>query len=490
MAIALKDEKIIGDVTSKTYTLLNTCNAAKDNQEEQLKDCLNTIWNYDKITPRLSVIRNLYRLTQNPELLISIFLAKGLGDLRRILTEKFAVKNEPFVEFLKDIFSISNQYIRSAKKTYISDLQDRIYSFAYKNNGDYLVPIENRRTEYTNGDGIPLPLAIANEDENFIVSEGFLEKYILYFDFLLNDNQVLELYHKKILDIEKVSGEIDYLCFLNKDVGPNGPVVLIDKFKELFPFKKFMVYNQDHRTEEKDRYIFIDCDPPSENDRISINYDLVLSGNGIQDACQKIELKFDCDVIGVVVLYSSTENIVSKKYNIEAIFGDNDLPNNARLYTIDRKTIIKDNTLENLEGKMDEHNITKIISTNDSVGLIKLLEQDEYGTLDRLFRLIDKKQFDPALRKKSIELWSTIFEYYLENNRENAIDSLCERLALAKSEYKIITTENIFVRFATFISAFLVAGNPVTGAKVVKKIHDYALSYGKGKYRNLLYSNI
>lgn len=196
------------------------------------------------------------------------------------LTESFAIPVDFLRDFLEKYFEavkLFSEKREKESKALFQELMNKI-------DNAQLSPIDSRVEHYRTSDG-PAFIARAKKNEYFIAATGKLRRNFPYFDSWLKYEKdfIINYYTKSIrMALQDKKG---YLVFIQKQVGPHGPILLKDYLIDN-GFDEFGVVLIKNGIPEIERH----C----ENKDYCILYDLVLSGDGIK-YYESVLSRFDSD---------------------------------------------------------------------------------------------------------------------------------------------------------------------------------------------------
>ncbi len=233
-----------------------------------------------------------------------------LFKMRSLLTETYAIKLEAF----KDLFSklASNIYAFLDTHDPMYTIEMNKFMNLYQYIGDYFIHARERKEKFDLGYKMPFYMAVPRHDETFVVSKGNLKDYLIWFDFWTDKNEDAEClveYYANLMNGNN-RNSFTHICLVNKELGPRGPRGLEDIFKEKFPDKKIIRYNQ--KSFNGSPFEGID---EQENQPIKANicYDLFDTGKGLRNCEDDLYKGYCGQVIKNVVLYQYPE----PEYDIE-----------------------------------------------------------------------------------------------------------------------------------------------------------------------------
>ena len=156
----------------------------------------------------------------------------------------------------------------------VASIKDLFVSF--QENTDNYTAVTQRKWEYQDTKlGGPIYFAKAERDEAFIVSQGFLEDKMIYFDFWDSPDEKLwlaNLYKNKIEFIEdSIHEKINYIFIPRKTRGPAGPETIRSELGQVLQGKSIniQVIKNNQRTGQ-------------ENGTAAIVYDLLGTGENAE----------------------------------------------------------------------------------------------------------------------------------------------------------------------------------------------------------------
>jgi len=220
-------------------------------QGEQ-QQALHALWRYPGVR-----VDNLENLEKDERLHDYLDLAQTIHRFRERVTEQAVVTLPRLGRLLEDVGRIL-----SRRRHVTPLLTERFNAFLER-----VEPLTDYEREE---EGLRF-YRVDEEKKAFIVSDGFLRNFLLYYDLIRSD--VLPFYRAAAADA-------DHLLFLTKEYGPTGPV----KDREAFatPHTIYHCLGQEPFT-------------PSEGptpEHLCILADLILSGNGLATAYQRYTQRF------------------------------------------------------------------------------------------------------------------------------------------------------------------------------------------------------
>jgi len=456
-----KIEYLLGD--------LNTFAGEKDKSR-----LLQKLWIFSKEIDGAGRIDYLYSINRSNRVLFAHELASQIDNLRKRITEKYAIKKTALDDFVDQISLVILNFTRSESLGDIDRVSKVVSDFRIRE--DAFVPIEDRKViaEYNGGH---FYASISHLDEKFIVSNGYLTDFMIYFDFWSQEKGWLsDKYVQLIKQIESQIGEISHLCFMYKDVGSFGPVQIVDYIKERIPEKKIFYFNL-ASPEEDNPFEFNGSEPPTEFENVCINYDLIFSGAGILSGSSKIRARFNCKNVSAVVLY---------KYPI----GSSDMIDKILYKTIFQKKFV-DRIFEDYRKTVLLKPNTKILNMRDEIqgilknrsydSLVGLFREDERHALNTLYELIKEKSLD--IGKQGKDVWKRVFKFYLDSGNTEKIDEICSNLAKLNVEINKTAFMDIVEALGAGIGAATTSAHPSGGVDFQEKIKNYFIKKEARKYK-------
>lgn len=422
--------------------LTQSFRAISKKTESSTDDAVRALWTWSK---KLRSVNFRYtHLTKDP---LSVLFAEALFAqieyLRLNITERYAVKIKPFEAIIHDIGSAVTQSLESPEQRLAKQIQD---IFLLRQDG-YLVPIEERK-ETIQIPGIakaPTIWAIADPGERFIVASGFLREDLMFFDFLLeNEDWIVEQYAKKIREFESEGHPVSHLCFIHKEVGAQGPIAIEAKIRQQFPKKGVIYYMQNDLDMELAVHIPQGQSPPTKTDVVCILYDLVITGSGLQQASKAIKQKYGCESVAVVLL----------------IYPDSDYPEQRQAEIVKRTQAIFPSeviqVVEDYRKDVDEYLETTGEPTDMEEEIDRMLYEKSYRKLNLMLRLDREDALDVLFRKtgegeisleteEGKQIWQNVIKFHLDRYGEKEIDPVYSRLAeCSRTRFQKASNEFIY----------------------------------------------
>ena len=225
-------------------------------------------------------------------------------DLYKDLSES-RVASEGYLNHVRYLFSKAyRKFIGNFEKD-SEECVELLYNFIGQNS---LPSIRDRIHEYETQKG-PVFIARAKLDEYLIAANGNLRKNFPFFDVWYERKKEF-LYDYYVKSIKKVLPERGNLVFVEKAIGPNGPMLFRDRLDKQFPKHGIITIKNDNDN-------FIDFKEKSDDKQFCILYDLILSGHGIKSYVSRILSESDRNFLfnSNIVLYNERSD--SNQYIIK-----------------------------------------------------------------------------------------------------------------------------------------------------------------------------
>lgn len=130
------------------------------------------------------------------------------------------------------------------------------------------------------------------------------------------------------------------------------------------------------------------------------------------------------------------------------------------------------------------NDVLGLVENRDYDGLVRLLEQNEEGTLNKLFDLTRGGEIN--FREGGKEVWKYITQYYTSQDTQKIIDDICIRLSNVQKEPVYLALEDFVIGFAAFLGGVFTGASPRGAFYLSDKVENYFKRRAVRKYRPLL----
>lgn len=432
-----------------------------------LEAATSELWNLQSyLSAERNNIRRIWLASNHLTFQLLLKLTAELDGFADDFTERYAVRRRALAALITDSWSLIEDVIVRPHISLIAAMKDIFIGFQ-RDKSNYTEVAERKWVYQDIKLGGPIYFAKAESDETFIVSQGFLEDKMIYFDFWNSPDEkvwLANLYKIQIEHIEDLMHEnINDLLIPKKTRGPAGTETIKSELGQALPGKSINIQVIENKlgTEQ-------------ENRTAAIIYDLLGTGRMLTRLIEQTKERTKEKIIANVVLYKLNGRDVYRRQRMAGV--------ENMTYPIFAGDKMKE-AYENGKRLPDTHvqvslnqTVEDIITRKDSEALDRLLNIEQDGTLDILYQKAFLGELD-LKQKQTKELWTVVLKHFSQDPRQ--FEDVTFKLASIYKSSVREACESFLETIAVGVGSVYYSGSLFGGYEVGQKVKRHFQRHDK-----------